>query len=65
MKMFFLRSVIFVSSLLVFFADPTFAEESNGFWPLSAEFSADITYVGEGDVDIARHHGGVPYGGLA
>ena len=56
MKMSVLRSVIFVSALLIFFAGPTFAEESNGFWPLSGEFSADVTYVGEGDVERGGKH---------
>jgi hypothetical protein len=51
MKMSVLRSVIFVSALLIFFAGATFADESNGFWPLSGEFSAEVTYVGEGDVE--------------
>src|SRR6476619_3070794 len=56
MKMSVLRSVIFVSALLILFADPIFAEESNGFWPLSGEFSADLTYVGEGDVERGGKH---------
>src|SRR6266567_9222409 len=56
MKMSVLRSVIFVSALLIFFAGPTFADESNGFWPLSGEFSADVTYVGEGDVERGSKH---------
>ena len=51
MKMSVLRSLIFVPVLLIFFAGPTFAQESNGFWPLPVEFSADATYVGEGDVE--------------
>ncbi len=56
MKMSVLRSVVFVSALLIFFAGPTFGEESNGFWPLSGEFSADATYVGEGDVERGGKH---------
>ena len=56
MKMSVLRLVIFVSAGLIFFAGPTFADESNGFWPLSGEFSADITYVGEGDVQRGGKH---------
>jgi hypothetical protein len=31
-------------------------QESNGFWPLSGEFSADLTYVGEGDVERGGKH---------
>ncbi len=56
MKMSVLRLVIFLSAVLIFFAGPTFAEESNGFWPLSGEFSADVTYVGEGDVERGGKH---------
>ena len=56
MKMSVLRSVIVVSAMLIFFAGPTFGEESNGFWPLSGEFSGDVTYVGEGDVERGGKH---------
>src|SRR6478752_2880132 len=56
MKLFVLRSLVLVLALLIFFACPTFAEESNGFWPLSGEFSADVTYVGEGDVERGGKH---------
>ena len=56
MKMSVLRSDIFVSALLIFFAGLTFADESNGFWPLSGEFAADVTYGGEGDVERGGKH---------
>src|SRR5438309_12027769 len=56
MKMSVLRSLIFVPVLLIFFAGPTFAQESNSFWPLPVEFSADATYVGEGDVERGGKH---------
>ena len=57
MKIFALRSVVVAwATALVFFAKPALSEESNGFWPLSGEFSADATYVGEGDVERGGKH---------
>jgi hypothetical protein len=47
------QSLLLFVSALFFFATPAFAEESNtnGFWPLSGEYVAEETYVGEGDVE--------------
>src|SRR5215467_2622686 len=51
------RLVIFVSVLLVFFAGRSSAEEGNtSFWPLTGEFSAEGTYVGEGNVERGGKH---------
>src|ERR1044071_4725502 len=56
MKMSMVRSLVLASATLIIFANPVFCEESNGFWPLSGEFSGDITYVGEGNVERGRKH---------
>ena len=51
MRVFVLRSVLLVLAALIFVTGPALSEDSNGsFWPLSGEFSADATYVGEGTV---------------
>src|SRR5215471_1808799 len=52
MKVFALGSVLLVLATLIFATGPALSEDSNGsFWPLSGEFSADATYVGEGSVE--------------
>src|SRR5256884_9602462 len=53
MKIFEPRSLLLVISAPFLFATPAFAEESNNnlFWPLSGEYVAEETYVGEGDVE--------------
>jgi len=53
MKIFAPRSLLLVISAPFLFATPAFAEESNNnlFWPLSGEYVAEETYVGEGDVE--------------
>jgi hypothetical protein len=53
MKIFASRSLLLVISAPFFFATPAFAEESNNksFWPLTGEYVAEGTYVGEGDVE--------------
>ena len=52
MKLFVLRSGLLVLAALIFVTCPVLSEDSNGsFWPLSGEFSADFTYVGEGTVE--------------
>ena len=56
MKMSMLRSIVLILATLVFFVRTGFSQESNGFWPLTGEFSADITYVGEGDVERGGKH---------
>src|SRR6476620_8286235 len=56
MKMWALRSRVLILAALVFFVRTGLAQESNGFWPLTGEFSADITYVGEGDVERGAKH---------
>ena len=56
MKLFVLRSLVLALATLINFANPAFCEESNGFWPLSGEFSGDITYVGEGNVERGGKH---------
>src|ERR1043166_2814911 len=56
MKMSVLRSRVLILAALVFFVRTGLSQESNGFWPLSGEFSADITYVGEGDVERGGKH---------
>jgi len=50
MKLFPLRSVLLVLAALTFAAGPVFSEDGS-FWPLSGEFSAEATYVGEGSVE--------------
>src|SRR2546421_11050710 len=51
-----LRSLVLILVALIFFVRPGLSQESNGFWPLSGEFSADATYVGEGDVERGGKH---------
>jgi len=51
MKMSGLRSRVFVLAALIFFGRTGLSQESNAFWPLSWEFSAEATYVGEGSVE--------------
>jgi uncharacterized protein DUF6268 len=51
MRVFALRSLILVLAALIFSISSALSEESNGsFWPLSGEYLAEGTYVGEGDV---------------
>src|SRR5215475_10757753 len=56
MKVSGLRSRVLVLAALIFFARTGFSQESNGFWPLSGEFNADLTYVGEGNVERGGKH---------
>src|SRR2546430_16787860 len=56
MKMSGLRSRVLILAALIFFVRTGLSQESNGFWPLSGEFSADATYVGEGDVERGGKH---------
>jgi hypothetical protein len=53
MKTFAPRSLLLVISAPFFFATPVFAEDTNTnwFWPLTGEYVAEVTYVGEGDVE--------------
>jgi hypothetical protein len=52
MRMPGLRSFVLGLATLIFFARPAFSEENNNpFWPLSGEYVADGTYVGEGTVE--------------
>lgn len=53
MKSFELRSFLLVVSAPFMLATQAFAEESNTnwFWPLTGEYVAEGTYVGEGDVE--------------
>jgi hypothetical protein len=53
MKMFALRSLLLFLSTPLLFVTPAFAEETNNnwFWPLTGEYVAEGTYVGEGDVE--------------
>ena len=53
MKMLVLRSHFLILAALICFVRTGISQESNGFWPLSGEFSAEGTYVGEGDVERA------------
>jgi Domain of unknown function (DUF6268) len=51
-KMFALRFFILVLSAPILLVAPAFSEDSNDpFWPLSGEYVAEGTYVGEGDVE--------------
>src|SRR5262245_2675017 len=50
------RSTVLILAALIFFGGAGFAQESNGFWPLTGEFSGEITYVGEGDVERGGKH---------
>src|SRR5205814_5812146 len=56
MKMSVPRSVVLILAVLIFFVRMGRSQESNGFWPLTGEFSADVTYVGEGDVERGGKH---------
>jgi len=56
MKVSRLRSRPLILATLVFLVRTGVCQESNGFWPLSGEFSADATYVGEGDVQRGGKH---------
>ena len=56
MKMSVLRSIVLILAAVIFFVRTGRSQESNGFWPLTGEFSADITYVGEGDVERGGKH---------
>ena len=52
MKLFASRPFLFATCATFLIAASGFADESNnGFWPLSGEYSAEATYVGEGDVE--------------
>ncbi|HEX5490297.1 MAG TPA: DUF6268 family outer membrane beta-barrel protein [Candidatus Udaeobacter sp.] len=56
MKLPGLRSRAFVLAALILFVRTGFSQESNGFWPLSGEFSGDITYIGDGNVERGGKH---------
>jgi len=56
MKMSGLRASVLIFAAVILFTRTAISEESNGFWPLSGEFSADLTYVGEGDVPRGGQH---------
>src|SRR5215468_5213122 len=56
MKMSVLRSLVLILSALIFFVGTGLSQDSNGFWPLSGEFSVEGTYVGEGDVERGGKH---------
>jgi hypothetical protein len=56
MKMSGLRTRVFISAALIFFVKTGLSQESNGFWPLSGEFSGEITYVGDGSVERGGKH---------
>src|SRR5258705_10941469 len=51
-----LRSLVLILVALIFFVRPGLSQESNGFWPLTGEVSAEVTYVGEGDVERGGKH---------
>ena len=52
MKTFMTRSLVLFGCASLFFASSALGEEtSTSFWPLSGEYTADVTYVGEGDVE--------------
>ena len=51
MKMSGLPSRVFILAAMIFFVRTGLSQESNGFWPLSGEFSGEVTYVGEGSVE--------------
>jgi hypothetical protein len=50
-KRFALQSVLLVGWATLLIAASAFADESSNWWPLSGEFTAEATYVGEGDVE--------------
>src|SRR5438046_8969176 len=56
MKMSVPRSVVLILAGVIFFVGTGRSQESNGFWALSGEFSADVSYVGEGDVERGGKH---------
>src|SRR6187455_3415452 len=56
MKALGLRTCILICAAAIFFVRTGLSEESNGFWPLTGEFSADLTYVGEGSVERGGKH---------
>ncbi|HTL79419.1 MAG TPA: DUF6268 family outer membrane beta-barrel protein [Candidatus Babeliales bacterium] len=56
MKMFGLQWRIFVLAVLILLVRTGYSEESNGFWPLSGEYSADLTYIGDGSVERGDKH---------
>ena len=56
MKVSRLRFSVFIFASVILFARTGSCQESNGFWPLSAEFSADLTYIGDGDVERGAKH---------
>src|SRR4029077_17867881 len=56
MKMSMLRSLVLILATLILCGRTGLSQESNGFWPLSGEFSAEGTYVGEGDVERGGKH---------
>src|SRR4029077_17068875 len=56
MKMSVVRSLFLILAALIFFVRTALSQESNGFWPLTGEFSAQVTYVGEGDVERGGKH---------
>ncbi len=51
-----LRLIVLILAALIFFVGTGLSQESNGFWPLTGEFSAEGTYVGEGDVERGGKH---------
>ena len=53
MKIFAPRSLFLIVSATFLFARPAFADENNNnwFWPLTGEYVAEGTYVGEGNVE--------------
>jgi hypothetical protein len=56
MKMFGLQWRIFILAVLILLVRTGYSEESNGFWPLSGEYSADLTYIGDGSVERGDKH---------
>ena len=56
MSMRALLACISILAALLFIVKTGRAQDSNGFWPLSGEFSGEITYVGEGDVERGAKH---------
>ena len=57
MKTFVSRSLVLVGCASLFLASSALAEEtSSSFWLLSGEYTADATYVGEGDVERGGKH---------
>ena len=56
MRMSLLRSLVFLLAASIFFVRTAVSEDSNGFWPITGEFSAEGTYVGEGSVERGGKH---------